>query len=117
LRPNLAQPTPVFRTFITSAEESFGDPLRVTLTAARHRGATLHDLRVHGDVLLLAQETSLTPSTQRLTFAALGFIAGAIGGAIASPVVAVRNVRHAAAEGPAWRSLQVLRRMVLARLS
>jgi len=49
------------------------------------------------------------------TFAALGFVVGAIGGAIASPVEAVRAVRRAAAEGPAWRSLRVLRRMALAR--
>jgi hypothetical protein len=51
------------------------------------------------------------------TFAALGFIGGAIGGAIASPVEAVRTVCRAAAEGPAWRSLQVLRRMALPRRS
>lgn len=49
------------------------------------------------------------------TFAALGFIGGAIGGAIASPLQAVRAVRRAAAEGPAWRSVQILRRMVLVR--
>jgi hypothetical protein len=48
-------------------------------------------------------------------FATLGFAGGAIGGAIASPVEAVRAVRRAAAEGPAWRSLQVLRRLALAR--
>ena len=51
------------------------------------------------------------------TFAALGFIGGAIGGAIASPVEAVRTVCRAAAEGPAWRSLQVPRRMALPRRS
>ena len=49
------------------------------------------------------------------TFGAFGFIGGAIGGAIASPVGAVRTVRRAAAEGPAWRCLQVLRRVALAR--
>lgn len=48
-------------------------------------------------------------------FAALGFMGGAIGGAITSPVEAVRTVRRAAAEGPPWRSLQVLRRVALAR--
>ena len=47
------------------------------------------------------------------TFAALGFI----GGAIASPVEAVRRVCRATAEGPAWRSLQVLWRMALPRRS
>ncbi len=49
------------------------------------------------------------------TFATLGFIGGTMGGAIASPVEAVRTISRAAAEGPAWRSLQVLRRMALAR--
>ncbi len=51
------------------------------------------------------------------TFAALGFIGGVIGGAIASPVEAIQTVCRAAAEGPAWRSLQVLRRMALPRRS
>lgn len=48
-------------------------------------------------------------------FAALGFVSGAAGGVIASPVEAVRRVCRAASEGPAWRSLQFLRRMDLAR--
>jgi len=47
------------------------------------------------------------------TFAALGFICGAVGGAIASPVEAVRTICRAATDGPAWRFVQALRQKAL----
>src|SRR5262245_25206743 len=50
------------------------------------------------------------PSVALPTFAALGFIGGAVGGAIASPVEAVLTICRAATAGPAWRCLQALRR-------
>lgn len=46
-----------------------------------------------------------------LTLGGLGFIAGAVGGAIASPLEAGRALGRAAADGPAWRWVEALRRM------
>jgi hypothetical protein len=72
--------------------------------------AVMHGFSVQTSLPLIVMAAVTLP-----TFAALGFLAGGVGGAIVSPVDAARSFGHAAAQGPAWRGLQGLTRTIHAR--